>query len=179
MCTRSAGDGRRDVTAVRLRSSLVTRQPEDCYGREPLAPVRTLVSSLVYAPETRDDAADLLSPRRTVTTDRSSGAPKISGVRQVPPRPAAPSIEDILGRLTLLAPLAGGNRGPVPLDDPRRAAAAAYTWLLATAHENPVPTAALVQATNCGAPSKRGCGGTRFLDGRGRRASGLDLPLDA
>ena len=120
MCTRSAGDGRRDVTAVRLRSSLVTRQPEDCYGLEPLAPVRTLVSSLVYAPETRDDAADQLTPRRTVTTDRSSGAPKISGVRQVPPRPAAPSIEDILGRLTLLAPLAGGNRGPVPLDDPRR-----------------------------------------------------------
>ena len=28
-------------------SSLVTRQPKDCYGREPLAPVRTLVSSLV------------------------------------------------------------------------------------------------------------------------------------
>jgi len=40
------------------------------------------------------------------------------------------------------------NRGPVPLDDPRRVAAAEYTWLLATARENGVSTAALVQATN-------------------------------
>ena len=66
----------------------------------------------------------------------------------LPPLPAAPSTEDILARLTLLAPLASGNRGPVPLDDPRRVAAAEYTWLLASARENGVPITALVQATN-------------------------------
>jgi hypothetical protein len=66
----------------------------------------------------------------------------------LPPRPPAPSIEDILTRLTLLAPLAAGNRGPVPLGDPRRVAAAEYTWLLAAARDNCVPITALVEATN-------------------------------
>ena len=85
-------------------------------------------------------AADASRPR---VRARSAPPPTLG----LPPRPAAPSIEDILGRLTLLAPLAAGNRGPVPLDDPRRVAAAEYTWLLATARENGVSTAALVQAT--------------------------------
>jgi len=66
----------------------------------------------------------------------------------LPPRPPAPSNEDILTRLTLLAPLAAGNRGPVPLGDPRRVAAAEYTWLLAAARDNGVPITALVEATN-------------------------------
>ncbi len=73
-------------------------------------------------------------------------APKPTPV--LPSRQDAPSVEDILTRLTLLAPLAAGNRGPVPLDDSRRIAAAEYTWLLATAREMDVSIAALVQATN-------------------------------
>ena len=51
----------------------------------------------------------------------------------LPPLPVAPSAQDILSRLALLAPLAAGNRGPVPIDDPRRIAAAEYKRLLATA----------------------------------------------
>lgn len=66
----------------------------------------------------------------------------------VPPLADVPSVEDILRHLTLLAPLAAGNRGPVPLSDPRRIAAAEYTWLLGSAHAIGVPITALVQATN-------------------------------
>lgn len=65
----------------------------------------------------------------------------------LPARPSELSIEAILSRLTLLAPLAAGNRGPVPMGDPRRVAAAEYTWLLAAARENGVSIDALVQAT--------------------------------
>ncbi len=83
---------------------------------------------------------------RDVPGAQSSAAPQPTP--GLPPRQDTPSVEDILTRLTLLAPLAAGNRGPVPLDDPRRIAAAEYTWLLATAREMDVSIAALVQATN-------------------------------
>ena len=81
-------------------------------------------------------------PRSVVTTP---AAP--SPTPGLPARPSELSIEAMLSRLTLLAPLAAGNRGPVPLGDPRRVAAAEYTWLLAAARQNGVAIDALVQAT--------------------------------
>jgi hypothetical protein len=92
-----------------------------------------------------------MAPVRTnVDRDVSSSQPSVAPqpTPGLPSRQAPPSVEDILNRLTLLAPLAAGNRGPVPLDDPRRVAATEYTWLLATAREMDVSIAALVQATN-------------------------------
>lgn len=85
-----------------------------------------------------------MSGPRPVVTTLAAPAPTPG----LPARPSELSIEAMLSRLTLLAPLAAGNRGPVPLGDPRRVAAAEYTWLLAAARQNGVSIDALVQATS-------------------------------
>jgi len=111
-------------------------------------------------------------------TRRLHLAPSTARCLQRPPGlpalPAAPSTQDILARLTVLAPLASGNRGPVPLDDPRRIAAAEYTWLLASARERGVSITALVQATKLAVADAQGPGSA--APGTPRTPLDQDLP---
>lgn len=71
------------------------------------------------------------------------------------PRPAEMSTTQMLERLTLLQPLAAGNRGPIPAGDPRRVAGEEYAWLIDLAYRQGVTTSELVAATRSSWPVLR------------------------
>lgn len=71
------------------------------------------------------------------------------------PRPAKMNAEQMLERLTLLQPLAAGNRGPIPAGDPRRVAGEEYAWLIDLAYQQGVPPSELAAATGSSWPVLR------------------------
>lgn len=73
----------------------------------------------------------------------------------IEPRPRRMSTAQMLERLTLLKPLAAGNRGPVPAGDPRRLAGEEYAWLIDLAYRQGVPTGELAAATGSSWPVLR------------------------
>ena len=61
----------------------------------------------------------------------------------------------MLERLALLKPLAAGNRGPIPADDPRRVAGEEYAWLIDLAFRQGVTPGELAAATGSSWPVLR------------------------